>query len=178
MLQALLISAAHTCRHRELAGVQIEQRAMERGSMAGHVRAFRRASGSTSKRSEHDPRQTRHVQKPPRVAYSLQTMYRPRYILGWPQYECTQRRLASSRGRVHGSLHLYTYASLTHSLDSIHVRHRQPSDRLQLRRNVLSMVVRCHAVSPSTLLLNLPRPFIMARAETCRLSYSTSWSLI
>ena len=40
MLQALLISAAHTCRHRELAGVQIEQRAMERGSMAGHVRAF------------------------------------------------------------------------------------------------------------------------------------------
>ena len=39
-MQALLISAAHTCRHRELAGVQIEQRAMESGSMAGHVRAF------------------------------------------------------------------------------------------------------------------------------------------
>ena len=40
VLQALLISAAHTCRHRELAGVQIEQRAMESGSMAGHVRAL------------------------------------------------------------------------------------------------------------------------------------------
>ena len=90
----------------------------------------------------------------------------PSYILLPPEAESTATCVSTCTSCLHTASTAYTYSIVS------------PATIFSLRRNVLLTVVRCYAVSPSTLLLNLPRPFIMARAETCRPSYSTSLSII
>lgn len=62
---------------------------------------------------------------------------------------------------------------LTHSLDNIELQHRQPSGRLQLRRNVTSPCSCVAMPSASTASLNLPR----ARSRWLELKLVTPASL-
>jgi hypothetical protein len=80
----------------------------------------------------------------------------PSYILHPSEAEYTATCVYTCTSCLHTASTAYTYSIVS------------PATIFSLRRNVLLMVVRCYAVSPSTLLLNLPRPFMLARAETCR----------
>lgn len=137
----LLISAAHTCRHRELAGVQIDQRPRSFIIKKGGLAAAHRSDQSTTL-----PKllySAWHVQKPSSSSIQYrQTAVHSQAMCshGWPQYEYTQLQshlLPMSSTRLPASIHVRPAYTQPRQLSTSSAQ--RPSSA---QRNVPLMLVR------------------------------------